>query len=110
MTSRTPSSFRAIAVAIVKGFFRDKASVFFALIFPLMFLVLFGGLFDFDSTSRITVVQVGDVSLVDDLPPGAKEAFDETFEVTRSAVRNVIRSRNSSPRCGSDAPSGNRDS
>jgi ABC-2 type transport system permease protein len=87
MSSRTPSSFRAIAVAIVKGFFRDKASVFFALIFPLMFLVLFGGLFDFDSTSRITVVQVGEVSLVDDLPAGAKEAFDETFEVSRSDDR-----------------------
>ena len=45
MSRRTPSPFWAIAVAIVKGFFRDKASVFFALIFPLMFLVLFGGIF-----------------------------------------------------------------
>ena len=41
MSARTPSSFRAIAVAIVKGFFRDKASVFFAMIFKMMFLVLF---------------------------------------------------------------------
>ena len=89
MSARTPSSFRAIAVAIVKGFFRDKASVFFALIFPLMFLVLFGGLFDFDNTSKIAVIQVGEVSLIDDLPPGAKEAFDETFEVDRSDDREA---------------------
>ena len=82
-----PSPFWAIAVAIVKGFFRDKASVFFALIFPLMFLVLFGGIFTFGSTSKIDAVQVGDVALVDDLPAGAKEAFDETFEVTRTADR-----------------------
>jgi ABC-2 type transport system permease protein len=87
MSRRLPSPFWAIAVAIVKGFFRDKASVFFALIFPLMFLVLFGGIFNFDSSSRITVVQIGDVSLVDGLPPGAKEAFDETFDVTRSRDR-----------------------
>ena len=32
-----------IAVAIVKGFLRDRMSVFFAVVFPLMFLVLFGG-------------------------------------------------------------------
>ena len=87
MSRRTPSPFWAIAVAIVKGFFRDKASVFFALIFPLMFLVLFGGIFNLDSSPRITVVQVGDVSLVDGLPAGAREAFDETFEVTRSSDR-----------------------
>ena len=29
----------------LKGFLRDKASVFFAIVFPLMFLVLFGGVF-----------------------------------------------------------------
>jgi ABC-2 type transport system permease protein len=87
MNRRTPSPFWAIAVAIVKGFFRDKASVFFALIFPLMFLVLFGGIFNFDSSPRITVVQVGDVPLVDGLPAGAREAFDESFEVTRSSDR-----------------------
>jgi ABC-2 type transport system permease protein len=84
---RARSPFWAISVAIVKGFFRDKASVFFALIFPLMFLVLFGGLFNFDSSAKITVVQVGEVSLVDDLPAGAREAFDETFDVTRSRDR-----------------------
>ncbi len=32
-------------MAILRGFIRDKASVFFAIVFPLMFLVLFGGLF-----------------------------------------------------------------
>ena len=42
--SRT-GAFKALSLAIVKGFFRDRTSVFFALVFPLMFLVLFGGLF-----------------------------------------------------------------
>lgn len=78
------SPFWAIAVAIVKGFARDRAAVFFALVFPLMFLVLFGGIFNLDSTSRLDVIQVGDVALVDSLPPGAREAFDDTFDVSRS--------------------------
>lgn len=37
------SAFRALSVAILKGFLRDRAAVFFAIVFPLMFLVLFGG-------------------------------------------------------------------
>ena len=45
-------AFRAVAVAILKGFVRDRASVFFAIVFPLMFLVLFGGIFNDSDVSR----------------------------------------------------------
>ncbi len=79
-----PSAFTALATAIVKGFVRDKASVFFAVVFPLMFLVLFGGIFDVDESPRIELVQVGEVPLFAQLPDGAREAFEETFEVSRS--------------------------
>jgi len=82
--SAHPSAFRAISVAILKGFLRDKTSVFFAVIFPLMFLVLFGGLFSDQDQSKVEMIQVGDVALFDNLPDGAQEAFDETFEVTKS--------------------------
>jgi ABC-2 type transport system permease protein len=78
------SAFRAISLAIVKGFLRDKTSVFFAVIFPLMFLVLFGGLFSDQDQSKVELIQVGDVALVDGLPDDARAAFDETFDVTRS--------------------------
>jgi ABC-2 type transport system permease protein len=77
-------AFRAISVAILKGFLRDKTSVFFAVIFPLMFLVLFGGLFSDQDQSKVELIQVGDVALVDGLPADARTAFDETFEVSHS--------------------------
>ncbi len=77
-------AFKAISLAILKGFLRDKTSVFFAVIFPLMFLVLFGGLFSDQDQSKVEMIQVGDVTLFDDLPDDAREAFDETFEVTKS--------------------------
>jgi ABC-2 type transport system permease protein len=77
-------AFVALSRAILLGFLRDKSSVFFAIIFPLMFLVLFGGVFSDQTQSRVDLVQVGDVPLFDQLPEGAREAFDETFEVTRS--------------------------
>jgi ABC-2 type transport system permease protein len=78
------SAFGALSVAIVKGFVRDKSSVFFALIFPLMFLVLFGGLLSDQSESKVDLIQVGDVSVLDGLPAEAREAFDDTFDVEKT--------------------------
>jgi len=78
------SPFRALSLAIVRGFLRDKASVFFAIIFPLMFLVLFGALFNDASQSKVDLIEVGEISIFDQLPEGAREAFEETFEVTHS--------------------------
>lgn len=79
--------FRAISIAILKGFFRDKASVFFAIIFPLMFLVLFGGIFSDQTSSRNDLVEIGPVSLIDNLPAGAKKEFDKAFKVTHTTDR-----------------------
>ena len=76
--------FVALAIAIMRGFLRDKASLFFAVIFPLMFLVLFGAIFDDSSASRIEMIQVGDVALVDELPEEARVAFEDSFEITQS--------------------------
>lgn len=81
-TMNTP--FGALSVAILRGFLRDKASVFFALIFPLMFLVLFGGLLSDQGQSKVDLIQVGDVAVIDQLPDGAREAFEDTFEIERS--------------------------
>jgi ABC-2 type transport system permease protein len=78
------NAFRAISVAILKGFLRDKTSVFFAVIFPLMFLVLFGGLFADQDQAKVEMIQVGDVALFDNLPDDAQIAFDETFDVSKS--------------------------
>lgn len=77
-------AFKALSVAIIKGFLRDKTSVFFAVIFPLMFLVLFGGLFANQDQSKVEMIQVGEVSFLQDLPEGAAEAFEETFDVEHS--------------------------
>lgn len=80
-----PSPFRALSVAILRGFLRDRASVFFAIVFPLMFLVLFGGLLANRDQSKVDLIQVGSVPMVDELGEGeVGRAFAATFEVTRS--------------------------
>ncbi len=77
-------AFAAVAAALVKGFARDRGTVFFTLVFPLMFLTLFGAILDFDSSPRLSLVQVGQVEVFDDLEGGAREAFEESFSVTRA--------------------------
>jgi ABC-2 type transport system permease protein len=77
-------AFRSLSVAILRGFWRDRASVFFAVIFPLMFLVLFGGIFGDQQQPRVELVQVGEVELIDRLPEDAATAFEQAFEVSRS--------------------------
>ena len=84
----TGRAFTSLSRAIVLGFLRDKASVFFAILFPLMFLVLFGGILGDRGQSEVEMVQVGEVALFEELPEGAQEAFDDTFEVTGSDDRD----------------------
>ena len=69
MSARAPSS--RCRRAIVQGLRARQGAVFFALVFPLMFLVLFGGIFSDQTQSKVDLIQVGDVSLIDDLPDGA---------------------------------------
>ena len=89
MSTAGGRAFWSLAVAISRGFWRDRAAVFFAIVFPLMFLVLFGGIFADQSQSKVDLVQIGDVTLVDDLPDGARGAFDRTFEVSRTTDRDA---------------------
>jgi ABC-2 type transport system permease protein len=79
------TAFRSLAVAILKGFVRDRMAVFFSILFPLMFLVLFGGVFANQGVGRIDVEQVGAAPLIEQLPAGARTAFDDAFDVTRIA-------------------------
>jgi ABC-2 type transport system permease protein len=83
------TAFRALSVAIAKGFLRDRASVFFSVVFPLMFLFLFGGVFANQGQSRGDLVEIGTVSLVDQMPASARTAFDRSFDVSHSTDRSA---------------------
>jgi len=70
-----------LSLAMWRGFVREKMALFFIILFPLMFLFLFGGLLSDPTQSRSTLVQVGEVQLLDRLPPESEEAFTDAFEV-----------------------------
>lgn len=80
-------AFTSLARAMLKGFFRDKMAFFFAVIFPLMFLVLFGGIFTNQGASKSEIIQVGPVAILDDAPAAAKKSLAESLEITRSDDR-----------------------
>jgi ABC-2 type transport system permease protein len=74
-----------LSQVLVIGYLRDKASLFFTLIFPLMFLVLLGGLFGgAGGNHRVKVVVVGAVDVFDALPDAQRAQIDQALAISRS--------------------------
>jgi ABC-2 type transport system permease protein len=78
-------AFNSLAAAMLKGFFRDRMAFFFAIVFPLMFLVLFGGIFNDRGAPKADIVQVGKVAVLDEAPSQAKDALSETLTITKTS-------------------------
>ena len=76
---------KALTIAMFKGFVRDRMTLFWAIAFPLMFLVLFGGIFTSqDDRDLAEVIVVGDVSVIDDAPDEAQKSIEQSIDITRS--------------------------
>ncbi|MDE9364896.1 ABC transporter permease [Luteipulveratus sp. YIM 133132] len=82
------NAFRSLAVAMWKGFVRDRAAVFFTLFFPLFFIIIFGTVFTDGGTAKGKIALVGDVSVIQQLPPDAKAAIDKTLELKTGLTRD----------------------
>lgn len=78
----------SLARAIALGFVRDKASLFFTILFPLMFLVLFGALFKNPTAPKSEIVQIGSVSVLDQIQGPARAELDEILAVTKANNRD----------------------
>jgi len=77
-------AFRSLSIAMAKGFVRDRMALFFSILFPLMFLVLFGGLLTDQGASKSSIVQVGSVAVLDQAPPEARQVLKESLDITKS--------------------------
>lgn len=66
-----------------RGVLRDKQTLFWTLAFPLMFLLLFGGIYSGGGGEmpRTSLVTIGTVPLIDGLPKSARTEFDKVFEL-----------------------------
>jgi ABC-2 type transport system permease protein len=82
------TAFRSLARAMVKIFYRDKATLFFTFVFPLMFLVVFGLLFRDAGASKTEIGVVGDGPVIAGLEQtGALDL--KRFDSVDEAVQQV---------------------
>jgi ABC-2 type transport system permease protein len=75
--------FISLSRAMLLGFARDRAALFFTIVFPLMFLVLFGGLFKNQGVAKAKVVEVGSVTVLDQVPAEARADLGKVLDITK---------------------------
>ena len=81
--SRSP--FRSLSRAMFLGFFRDRTALFFTLLFPVLFLLLFGSLYKSSSSPRVSVVEVGRVSVLDRAESAAPAQLGKVLTISHTA-------------------------
>jgi ABC-2 type transport system permease protein len=55
---------RSLSQALLRGYFRDRTALAFSILLPVLFLVLFGTLYRSSATPKLTVIEIGNVSLL----------------------------------------------
>ncbi len=79
----------ALSRAMFLGFTRDRAAVFFTILFPLMFLVLFGGVFKNQSAPRAKVFEVGRVAVLEEMSSAARADLGRALEIVPTTDRDA---------------------
>lgn len=82
------NAFRALSAAMVKGFVRDRVTLFFTIAFPVFFIVLFSTIFSGSGASKQTVTLIGDVPVVQQMPAKAKHAMGDYVTFTHTKDRS----------------------
>ncbi|MFI9271590.1 ABC transporter permease [Kitasatospora sp. NPDC052896] len=77
------SSYASLSRVMGKAFLRDRTTVFFVLLMPLLFLVLFGALFKGSSSPHVKIAQYGPVTVLDSMPAGERAAVTQVVTITR---------------------------
>ncbi|MGK5499944.1 ABC transporter permease [Streptomyces sp. URMC 125] len=80
-------AFASLSRAMALGMLRDRTAVFFILVFPLMFLVLFGALFKDNAAPRAEIVQLGRVEALDSLPREVRAGLEDFLTIRTSDDR-----------------------
>jgi len=78
----------SLSRAMFLGFVRDRTALFFTVLFPLMFLVLFGGVFANQSAPRPHVLEVGRVQVLDAVPGQAHASLHRALRLTHARGRH----------------------
>ena len=58
------TAFRSLSRAMLRGFVRDRTALAFTILLPVLFLALFGSLYRNAATPKLSVIEIGNVSLL----------------------------------------------
>jgi ABC-2 type transport system permease protein len=83
----TYQSFKSLSRAMYLGFRRDRSALFFTVLFPLMFLVIFGGVFSGQSTPKVEVLKIGQAPVLDQALAQGGDELGRVLEVTAASDR-----------------------
>ncbi len=81
------SSFRSLAGAMFLGFRRDRGVLFFTIALPLFFLLIIGGLFARQSTPKSSMLEIGSVPVVDQIPAAQRAELGKSMKITKISDR-----------------------
>jgi ABC-2 type transport system permease protein len=85
-TARTSlRALRSLSRAMLRGFVRDRAALVFSILIPVLFLALFGSLYKNTSSAKISVIEVGRVTLLDQATAHASGQLGKVMTITRLA-------------------------
>ena len=98
MASSSPgmnfTAFRSLSRALMRGFVRDRTALAFSILLPVLFLALLGSLYRSSGTPKLSVIEIGNVSLLSHTAsqPGLSGVFTVTHsDDKKAAVREVRR-------------------
>jgi ABC-2 type transport system permease protein len=77
---------RSLSRAMFRGFLRDRSALIFTILIPVLFLVLFGSIYKSTSAPRVSVLEVGKVTLLDEARAAAGGQLGKILSVTHSAT------------------------
>ncbi|GAA4242754.1 ABC transporter permease [Actinomadura meridiana] len=83
----TVESFKSLSRAMLLGFRRDRTAFFFTILFPLMFLVILGGVFGNMGTSKVEIKAVGPTPVLDEAVAHGGSELGKVLKVTRTSDR-----------------------
>ena len=76
---------RSLSRAMFRGFLRDRSALIFTILIPVLFLVLFGSIYKSTSAPKVSVLEVGQVRLLDEARASAGGQLSRILSVTRAA-------------------------
>lgn len=77
------SAFLNLSRVMIVAFVRDRMALFFVLLMPLIFLVMFGFLFKSSSSPHVKIAQFGPVQALDGLQGPERAGLDSVVTLTR---------------------------